>query len=66
LARRLIERRGHVEKARLQVFLDAGFTREQVLEVILVISASTITNYVGTVALPPLEEAFQQHAWRDS
>ena len=65
LARRLIERRGHVEEARLQVFLDAGFTREQVLEVILVASASTITNYVGTVALPPLEEAFEQHAWRD-
>jgi AhpD family alkylhydroperoxidase len=66
LARRLIERRDHVEAARLRDFLDSGFAREQVLEVILVVSASTITNYVGTVALPPLEQAFAQHAWQDS
>jgi AhpD family alkylhydroperoxidase len=65
-ARRLIERRGHLEHARLQVFLDAGFTPEQVLEVILVASASTITNYVGTVVRPTLEEAFRQHEWADS
>jgi alkylhydroperoxidase family enzyme len=66
VAKQLIERRGHLEPAHLQVFLDAGFTREQVLEVILVVSASTITNYVRTVAQPPLEEIFQQHAWTGS
>ena len=66
LAKRLIERRGHVDDARVQAFLDAGFTKEQVLEVILVVAASTITNYVGTVAQPPLEEAFQPHAWKGS
>ena len=35
-------------------------TKEQVLEVI--VAASTITNYTGTIANPPLEDAFRQHA----
>ena len=65
-AKGLIECRGHIEDARSQAFYAAGFTRAQVLEVILVVAASTITNYLGTVAQPPLEDAFQEHAWSDS
>jgi hypothetical protein len=34
-----------------------------VLEVILVVAASTITNYAGSVANPPLEEMFGEYAW---
>jgi hypothetical protein len=33
------------------------------LEVITVVAASTITNYAGNVASPPLEKAFAVHAW---
>jgi hypothetical protein len=29
----------------------------------MVVAASTITNYVGSVANPPLEEMFKEHAW---
>jgi AhpD family alkylhydroperoxidase len=64
LARHLIETRGQAEPPRVQAFLDAGFARGQVLEAILVVAASTITNYVGNVARPPLEPAFEAHAWR--
>lgn len=63
LARGLIEGRGHVDEARLRSFVDAGFSPAQVLEVVLVVSASTIANYVGTLARPPLEDALQPHAW---
>jgi alkylhydroperoxidase family enzyme len=64
LARTLIEKRGHLSEQELDSFLAAGFTREQVLEVIAIVAASTITNYAGTIANPPLEEAFQQFAWQ--
>jgi alkylhydroperoxidase family enzyme len=63
LARRLIEHRGHVDDGDLRHFLAAGFERTQVLEAIAVVAASTITNYVGSVARPPLETSFQPHAW---
>jgi alkylhydroperoxidase family enzyme len=64
LARHLIETRGRAEPAHVQAFVDAGFAQAQVLEAILVVAASTITNYVGNVARPPLEEAFREFAWR--
>jgi AhpD family alkylhydroperoxidase len=63
LARKLIETRGHVSEQDLAAFLDAGFRREQTLEILAASAASTITNYAGTIAQPPLEGFLQQHAW---
>ena len=64
LAAALIEKRGQLSDTELDSFLAAGFTKEQVLEVIAIVAASTITNYAGTIANPPLEHPFQQFAWR--
>jgi alkylhydroperoxidase family enzyme len=64
LAKTLIEKRGHLSEQELDAFLAADFTKEQILEVIAVVAASTITNYAGTIANPPLEDHFQQFAWR--
>lgn len=64
LAKTLIEKRGHLSEQERGAFLDAGFTSEQIMEVIAIVAASTITNYAGTIANPPLEERFQQFAWR--
>ena len=64
LATALIEKRGHLSEQELGSFLAAGFTKEQVLEVIAAVAASTITNYTGTLASPSLEERFQRFAWQ--
>jgi AhpD family alkylhydroperoxidase len=64
LAKTLIEKRGHLSEEELDAFVAAGFTREQVLEVVAIVAASTITNYAGTIANPALDEPFQQYAWR--
>ncbi|HMF52971.1 MAG TPA: hypothetical protein VK593_01380 [Edaphobacter sp.] len=48
----------------LDAFLAAGFTKEQVLEVIAIVAASTITNYAGTIANPSLEYPYRQYEWR--
>jgi alkylhydroperoxidase family enzyme len=65
LAKTLIEKRGHLSEQELDAFIAAGFTKEQVLEVIAIVAASTITNYAGTITNPPLEDRFQQFAWRE-
>jgi AhpD family alkylhydroperoxidase len=65
LAKTLIEKRGHLSKQELDAFVAAGFTKEQILEVIAIVAASTITNYAGTIANQPLEDQFQQFAWRE-
>ena len=64
LAKTLIEKRGHLSDEEVDSFLTAGFTKEQVLEVIAIVAASTITNYFATIANLPLDAAFQQFAWR--
>jgi len=64
LARRLIETRGRIGEADSEAFLAAGFGKDHLLEVIAVSAASTITNYTGNVTEPPLEPAFQPHAWK--
>jgi alkylhydroperoxidase family enzyme len=64
LAKGLIEKRGHLSEKELDSFIAAGFTKEQVLEVIAIVAASTITNYAGTIANPPLEDPFRQYSWR--
>jgi alkylhydroperoxidase family enzyme len=48
----------------LDSFIAAGFTKEQVFEVVAIVAASTITNYAGTIANPPLEDPFRHYVWR--
>jgi AhpD family alkylhydroperoxidase len=64
LAKMLIEKRGHLDGQELDSFIAAGFTKEQVLEVIAIVAASTITNYAGTITNPPLGDPFRQYVWR--
>jgi alkylhydroperoxidase family enzyme len=64
LARTLIERRGRLSSAHRNRFFEAGFSAEQMLEVIAVVAASTITNYTASVTEPPLEAQFEAFAWR--
>lgn len=63
LARTLIEKRGRLAQTDIERFLAAGFSKELLLETINIVAASTITNYVGSVTNPPLEEMLQAHAW---
>ena len=63
-ARSLIEKRGQVGEAAVKAFVSAGFKPDQALEALAVSAASTITNYALNIAEPPLEAAFQPHAWR--
>jgi alkylhydroperoxidase family enzyme len=62
-ARSLIEKRGHVDEGDLEQFVAGGLRKDQALEVLAVSAASTITNYAGSLAQPPLEPMFQEHAW---
>jgi len=54
----LVANRGYVDGPALAEFLDAGFTKAQVLEVILGVSLKTLTNYANHVAKPPVNDEF--------
>ena len=58
-----VNQRGWLENEQIEAFLGAGFTKEQVFEVILGISMKTISNYINHIAQTDLDEAFAAEAW---
>ncbi|MFM0607727.1 carboxymuconolactone decarboxylase family protein [Paraburkholderia sediminicola] len=63
LTKTAIEKRGHLDDKDVNQFLEAGFRQDQVLEVLTVLAASTITNYAGNITRPPVEAPFQDYVW---
>ena len=59
VARSLIENRGKLDAAARTSFHAAGYRPDQLLELIGVVAASTLTNYAGNVVHPPLEDFLQ-------
>lgn len=55
--------RGFVPPADVEAFLAAGYTKANVLEVILGTSLKVLSNYTNHVANTPVDEAFQGNAW---
>ncbi len=61
--RAAVEQRGWLPTRDIANFLAAGYTKAQVLEVILGISFKTLSNYVNHVTETPLDDAFATQAW---
>jgi uncharacterized peroxidase-related enzyme len=59
----LVEQRGWLSEEETTAFLAAGYTKAQLLEVIVGISYKTLSNYVNKVAEAPLDDAFAAGAW---
>ena len=60
---RMVQARGWVEEDELETFMAAGYTKQQVLEVILGIAVKVIHNYTNHIAQTPLDKAFKPYAW---
>lgn len=62
--RSVVRNRGWIPEEELEEFLSAGFTRAQVLEVILAVAMKTLSNYTNHFAQTPLDSAFEEAAWQ--
>jgi alkylhydroperoxidase family enzyme len=60
---RMIQARGWVDDREIEAFLAAGYTQQQVLEVILGIAIKIMHNYTNHIAKTPLDKPFQPYAW---
>ena len=61
----LLNKRGHVSDQRIQEFLEAGYTRQNVLEVVFAIAMKTLSNYTNHLADTPLDTAFSAQMWEE-
>ena len=55
--------RGDYLQADLDAFLSAGYTKENLLEVIVGTSLKVLSNYTNHIASTPVDDAFQANAW---
>lgn len=62
-ARELINSRGHVSAASYQGFLDAGYTNQHALEILVGLASKLISNYTNSMAKTPIDEPVKSFAW---
>jgi uncharacterized peroxidase-related enzyme len=65
-ARVVVEKRGWADDSDVQAFLDAGFTREQVFDVLTALALKTLCNYANHLAGTPLDDVFAGDHWTAS
>lgn len=59
----LVRQRGWVSDAEIAAFLDAGYTRRNVLELVTVVAQKVLSNYTNHIVGTPLDRAFETHRW---
>ncbi len=55
LVKNIASERGHADPARVQAFFDAGWTPENLVDVIVVIGDKTVTNYLHATTQVPVD-----------
>jgi len=63
-AAKVVKQRGRVESADVEAFLSSGYTRQQSMEVVLVVLWKSIAMYVNRMAAPDLDDAFLDEIWQ--
>ncbi|MFY0611851.1 MAG: carboxymuconolactone decarboxylase family protein [Hyphomicrobiaceae bacterium] len=62
-AAKVNEHRGFVDQSDQDTFLAAGYTKANILEVILGTGLKVLSNYTNHVAKTPVDDAFKANAW---
>lgn len=60
----VVRQRGAVSDEQVQAFLEAGYTRRQILEVILGVAQKVMSNYTNHIANTPVDKPMQAFAWQ--
>lgn len=61
--RRVVAAKGWVTDEDLKRFAEAGYTRAELLEVLVGVTQKTLSNYTNHIAHTPLDAAFAASAW---
>ncbi len=60
---KMVRQRGLVDDSDIEAFLAAGFTKRNILDVVLGIGQKVMSNYTNHLALTPVDAPFAQYAW---
>jgi alkylhydroperoxidase family enzyme len=59
----VVRGRGNVDESAVEEFLKAGFTKRQILEIILGTAQKVMSNYTNHLAKTPVDKPFQKFEW---
>jgi len=60
----VVLQRGKISKGTIEEFINAGYTMQNALEVIMGIAIKTMSNYTNSIAATPLDSEVQQLTWK--
>ncbi len=60
--RQMVSKRGWLSEEEMSDFLEAGYSKANLLEVIMVVALKTISNYSNHIAKTPLDEPFKNNS----
>jgi len=60
----VVRDRGNVSDDKVDAFLNAGFTKQNILEVILGVAQKVMSNFTNHFAKTPIDAPFQSMAWQ--
>lgn len=58
----IVRRRGHLSDEQSKTFFAAGYSQQNLLNIILALSQKVMSNYVNLLADTPLDDAFKPFA----
>lgn len=64
LTRAVVHQRGWLEPGQIDQFLMAGYTKANILDVILGVAMKTLSNYANHILETPLNDAFAGERWQ--
>jgi AhpD family alkylhydroperoxidase len=62
-AERIVSERGFAGEDAVDAFIAAGFSKAQVLELVVIVATKTISNYVNHLTHTPLDDFMAQTKW---
>jgi alkylhydroperoxidase family enzyme len=60
----MVRERGNVSDKDVQAFLDAGYSRQHILEVVLGLAQKVMSNYTNHLADTPVDQVMQKFLWQ--
>ena len=61
--RHIVRSRGFIGEAAVEKFLAVGFTKQQILEILVCVAMKTLSNYTNHIAETPVDQPFSEFKW---
>lgn len=59
----IVRNRGHLSNTQAETFYNAGYSNQQLIEIVLGLAQKVMSNYTNHLANTPVDKAFEKYIW---